>query len=91
MIKIIKALFLTILLNTNSFSSSTECKMLYRKFDLDIEIKSPRGWVRVCNNHKLYRYVYINLSYSDIESLCKCFKEELRDSKRDRSISNKPW
>lgn len=57
----------------------TRCNKLIAEYGIDPKIKSYKGWSRVCNNNKLYLYSKKPISGEDASSLCKCFKNTVKN------------
>jgi len=62
------------------------CISLYARHNIDVNIKTNKGWVRVCNNDKLKLYTITELSKYDKVRICDCLKNELNNNIKDRSI-----
>ena len=62
------------------------CDKVYKKYNIDPDIKSVRGWRRVSKNNKIMYYADIN--QLDKDNVCNCLsKISIQDKyKQDRSV-----
>lgn len=58
----------------DKYNHKVKCNILYKKYNIDINTKSYKGWKRVCNNNKLFLYSNRNfIPYIDQRTICNCF------------------
>jgi len=81
--------------NNNNFHIQNIKKSRCKKIDkIDLSIKSPKGWRRICKNNKVSMY-FPTLSSYQIKKLCGClsiyFKnnKEYEKNEKYRSIFSK--
>ena len=87
--KVIAKFMLFLLLTTTpSYCYDNNCIKIIKKTKIDPNIKSINGWNRVCRNGNI-KYFLDNECHKYIKNICKCFKKELENSNRDRSIKIK--
>lgn len=84
--KIFKWVIIVFCLQLSIFAKD-DCIEVLRRYKLDNNIKSFKGWMRVCNNDKLNLYVSTKLTKLEKETICNCFYYEYKD--RDVTIRNK--
>lgn len=76
--KIILLIFL--LLSTNSFSKARdeECREVFYIYNINPNIKSYKGWMRVCSNDKLDLYTNKVLTNYYKSYICQCFENDVK-------------
>ena len=86
MVKMIRNSFFILLFTITSYASTLQCDTIVKYFNIDKEIKSVKGWKRVCRNKKIVYYIYNVKNYTnkDIDDLCKCLIKN--DSLENRTI-----
>ncbi len=55
------------------------CQSLFKTYGIDPDIKSYKGWMRVCKNGKINLYSKYKLSSDIRDGICGCFKSTDRD------------
>lgn len=80
--KMVIILLLVCLLNMSS--ATIDLNM----YSIDVNIKSSKGWRRVCNNDKIHLYVNRSLTKKEKEELCKMVIEVSKMSNINREIEN---
>ena len=65
-------LALTLMLNANILTADTDCKLIFNRKLIDLDIKSNKGWNRVCYNNKIERYLKYNTTKIKQDEICKC-------------------
>jgi hypothetical protein len=79
--------------STNSTPTYNQCVTLFKEYDIDPEVRSPKGWQRIYNSGGLLEYLHIYyLNKSTTKQLYRClitngFKIELYQ----RSIGDKKY
>ena len=58
------------------------CERLMTKYRINYEIKTDRGWKRVCNNKKLQVYTKLYIEQVDYDSICNCVKTKTDNNSR---------
>jgi len=68
-----------LIFNLNLYAESKECKVLLKRKPIDLDIKSNKGWNRVCHNGKIDRYLnHCDVSKATVHDLCKCLYERYK-------------
>lgn len=79
--KIVKSIFIFVLMFCGKASADTQIRnnIEFRKEcsildSMDLTIKTPRGWIRVCSNERIIWYCN---NFTDLEQkiICKCIKK----------------
>lgn len=81
MIKYLITFLLIFLLHTKNLNANeidVNCDRLYYKYKLDINTKTYKGWVRVCNNNKLHIYLSGTPSEYEYTVFKDCFKNSIQ-------------
>jgi len=65
---------LILIFNINLYSDIASCGILYNRDLIDYDIKSNKGWYRVCKKNKIDQYLYKEISYSKKRKICDCIK-----------------
>lgn len=59
------------------------CTDIYNRHGIDKDLKSVKGWKRVCNNEKIQNYTDKVLSKSTADEICSCLMLESENAVRD--------
>jgi hypothetical protein len=56
-----------------------KCNRLLKKYEINRNLKSYTGWLRVCKNDKISLYANKELKTYNKIDICRCFKSDLKD------------
>jgi len=59
-----------------------ECNQVYTKYKIDTNIKSRKGWMRVCRNNKLDIYIDKPLDNNETKIICGCLYKLKKNKER---------
>ena len=59
-----------------SLHADQTCDLLYDEYNISKDLKSIKGWSRVCVNNKLQNYTDITLNKHIINRICMCLSTE---------------
>jgi len=76
--KLFVFLGLILVFNINLYSNNTSCGILYNRDLIDFDIKSNKGWYRVCKKGMIDQYLYKRISYSEKRNICTCIEKLYR-------------
>lgn len=72
-------LLLLFIIFTNIAIASELCKEIFSFYNIKENIKTYKGWMRVCNNDKIELYIDEPISIYDKEQICQCFTDDTKD------------
>lgn len=72
-----KIVFLLFLTFSILMAEDQECNAIFKRNELDPDLKAAKGWKRVCNNDKLENYLTKKISPSEKSELCGCLTKNV--------------
>lgn len=76
-------LFISILYVDLFASEDLFCNEIFERYRIREELKSYKGWMRVCKNNKLDLYASVEMDQNEKDKICSCFAKD----KGDRAIN----
>lgn len=76
-----KVVFLMFLTFSILVAEDQDCNLLFKRNEIDPDLKAAKGWKRVCNNDKLENYLSHKVSLAEKNDLCICLTRNVDEAR----------
>ncbi len=76
-----KIVFLLFITFSILVADDQDCNLIFKRNEIDPDLKAAKGWKRVCNNDKLENYLTKKVSPGEKAELCMCLTKNVDEAR----------